>query len=208
MAVDTLPGGGRSFRWSGGPMVSRTAMNAAWSDIAPLVSRGALTLGFVLATVLLQILSLLIPGVAAAVLLLVFAAFVALDGVVTLGILWFGRLVGGERPVLLLRAVLALAMTGVTLAGPIVAGAPSARLATLLATWAILNGLLDLAAGLGVFGAALQRWLVVVGGVSVAVGVFLLVSPPPGMLPLTWWITGYGLVYGGVTLAVAWRAGA
>jgi uncharacterized membrane protein HdeD (DUF308 family) len=207
MAIDTLPGGGRSFRWSGGPMVSRAATNAAWSDITPLVSRGALTLGFVLVTILLQIIALLIPGVAAAVLLLVFAAFVALDGVVTLGILWFGRLGGGARPVLLLRCVLALAMAGVTLAGPIVAGAPSARLATLLAIWAMLNGLLDLAAGLGVFGAALQRWLVVVGGVSVAVGVVLLVSPPTGMLALMWWITGYGVVYGGVTLAIAWRSG-
>ena len=172
----------------------------------PLLSRGALTLGFALVTILLQVIALLIPGVAAAVLLLVFAAFVALNGLVTLGILWFGRRVGGERTALLLRAALATAMTAITLAGPIVAGEPWARLAMLIATWAVLNGLLDLAAGLGVFGAAPERWLVVVGGVSIAVGVFLLASPPAGMLPLTWWITGYGLVYGGVTLVNAWRS--
>jgi uncharacterized membrane protein HdeD (DUF308 family) len=192
----------------GGAIVSRLAVNASWSDLAPLLSRGALTLGFALVALLLQVIALVIPGVAAAVLLLVFATFVALDGMLTLGVLWFGRLVGGKRTALLLRSVLATAMTVVTLAGPIVAGAPWARLATLLATWAVLNGLLDLAAGLGVFGAALQRWLVVVGGVSVAVGIFLLASPPAGMLPLMWWITGYGLVYGGVTLANAWRSGA
>jgi uncharacterized membrane protein HdeD (DUF308 family) len=172
----------------------------------PLLSRGALTLGFALVTILLQVIALLIPGVAAAVLLLVFAAFVALDGVVALGILWFGRPAGGERTALLLRSVLAAVVTAVTLAGPIVAGEPWARLATLLATWAVLNGLLDLAAGQGVFGAAPARWLIGVGGLSVAVGVFLLASPPVGMLPLTWWITGYGLVYGGVTLVNAWRS--
>lgn len=208
MAVDTLPGGSRYVPVVRGAMVSRTAVNASWSDLAPLLSRGALTFGFALVTLLLQVIALVFPGVAAAVLLLVFAAFVALDGMFTLGLLWFGRFVGGERTALLLRAVLATVLTAVTLGGPIVTGAPSARLATLLATWAVLNGLLDLAAGLGVFGAARSRWLVVVGGVSVAVGVFLLASPPAGMLPLMWWITGYGLVYGGVTLASAWRSGA
>jgi len=189
-------------------MVSRTAVDASWSALAPLLSRGALTLGFAFVTVLLQVIAQLIPGVVAAVLLLVFAVFVALEGMLTLGILWCGRLAGGERTALLIRSVLAIAVTVVTLAGPIVAGAPWTRLAALLATWAVLNGLLDLAGGLGVFGAALQRWLVVVGGVSVAVGVFLLASPPAGMLPLMWWITGYGLVYGGVTLVNAWRSGA
>lgn len=188
--------------------MARTVMNASWSELAPLVSRGALTLGFALVTLVLQVIALMMPGVAAAVLLLVFAAFVALDGVFTLGILWFGGLAGSERTALLLRSGLAAALMAVTLGGPIVAGAPWRRLATLLAAWAMLNGLLDLAAGLGVFGAALQRWLVVVGAVSVAVGVFLLASPPPGMLPLMWWILGYGVVYGGVTLVNARRSGA
>jgi uncharacterized membrane protein HdeD (DUF308 family) len=188
-------------------MVSRAAVGASWSDLAPLLSRGALTLGFTLVTVLLQVLAVVVPGVAAAVLLLVFSAFVALDGVLTLSFLWFGHSAGGERTVLLLRSLLAAAVIVVTLTGPIVTGEPWARLATLLATWAVLNGLLDLAVGLGVFGAPPRRWLVGVGGASVAVGIFLLTSPPGGMLPLTWWITGYGVLYGGVTLLNAWRSG-
>ena len=206
MPIDTLRGGSQYVAMIRGTMVSRATADGSWLDLAPRLSRGALTLGFVLVTVLLQVIALLIPGVAAAVLLLVFAAFLAADGMFTLGVLWFGRPVGGERTALLLRAVLATAVTAVTLAGPIVAGAPWTRLATLLAAWAALNGLLDLAAGLGVFGGALQRWLVVAGGISVAVGVFLLASPPPGMLPLMWWITAYGLVYGGVTLFNARRS--
>jgi uncharacterized membrane protein HdeD (DUF308 family) len=188
-------------------MASRTAVGRSWSDIMPLVSRGALTVGFALVTVLLQMVALFMPGVAAAMLLLVFAAFVAVDGLLAFAIVWLGHPSAAERTALVIRCCLAVAVTLLTLAGPIVAGDPAARLATLLATWAVLNGLLDLAAGLGVFGAMRQRWQVVVGGISVAVGVFLLSSPPAGMPPLMWWVIGYGVLYGGVTLVHAWRSG-
>jgi hypothetical protein len=187
-------------------MVSRAMVAPSWSDIAPLVSRGALTLGFGLVALLLQMIAIVIPGVAAALLLLVFAAFVGLDAVLMMAFLWLGRPVGARRAELLLRCILAGGMTAVTLAGPIVAGEPWGRLATLLATWAVLNGMLDLTAGWGGFGAGLQHWLIVVGGVSVAIGVVLLVAPPSGMLPLAWWIVGYGGLYGGVTLVNAWRS--
>jgi uncharacterized membrane protein HdeD (DUF308 family) len=152
------------------------------------------------------VIAMLFPGVAAALLLLVFAGFLAIDAALTLGLLWVRRPVGARRTGLLLRCLLAVGVAVATLAGPIAAGEPSERLATLLATWAVLSGMLDLTAGWGGFGAALQRWLIVVGGVSVAIGVFLLASPPSGTLPLVWWIAGYGVLYGGIMLVNAWRS--
>ena len=87
------------------------SVGPSWSDVAPLASRGALALGFALVALVLQVIAMLVPGVAGALLLLVFAAFLAVDAALTLGLLWVRRPVGARRAGLLLRGCLALAVT-------------------------------------------------------------------------------------------------
>ena len=55
----------------------------------PLLARGGLTLLFGIVTLLLLVLAVLIPGIVAGLLLVVFAAFVLLDACLGLGVLLF-----------------------------------------------------------------------------------------------------------------------
>jgi len=114
----------------------------------------------------------------------------------------FGRPVGlsGARP--WLDTVLPIALAA--FAGPITAGRPWERLGAVVSIWAVLNGLLDMAIGAGVFGGARRRWQVVMGAVSVVLGASLL-AWPPGMIALTLWIVLFSALYGAVTIVEASR---
>jgi uncharacterized membrane protein HdeD (DUF308 family) len=86
-----------------------------------------------------------------------------------------------------------------------------APIATLLAfvwlsgAWAIVSGVLLLAA---VF--RLRRthgkWLMAIGGVaSVVWGILLFIAPIPGAVVLTWWLGAYALIFGVAMLILAFR---
>src|SRR5947207_1790372 len=102
------------------------------------------------------------------------------------------------------RAVMTLGIALAAFAGPITAGRPWERLGAVVSIWAVLNGLLDMAIGAGVFGGARRRWQVVMGAVSVVLGASLL-AWPPGMIALTLWIVLFSALYGAVTIVEASR---
>jgi uncharacterized membrane protein HdeD (DUF308 family) len=75
----------------------------------------------------------------------------------------------------------------------------------LTAAWAIVSGIVLIAAAIRLHPAH-GRWLMVLGGiVSLAWGVLLVVAPIPGAIVMTWWIGGYALFFGGALLALAFR---
>ncbi|HJZ70367.1 MAG TPA: hypothetical protein VKE51_01435, partial [Vicinamibacterales bacterium] len=113
-----------------------------WALVWPLFARGSLTLLFGVVTLLLLVLAVLIPGIVAGLLLVVFAAFVLLDACLGLGLLFFARGARSDRLHLLARTVVSLGIALAAFAGPILAGRPWERLATLVAAWAVLNGVL------------------------------------------------------------------
>src|SRR5262245_11380691 len=175
-----------------------------WATVWPLLARGGLTLLFGIVTLLLLVLAVLIPGIVAGLLLVVFAAFVMLDACLGLGLLLFARGARCDRLHLLARTVVSLGIALAAFAGPILAGRPWERLATLVAAWAVLNGVLDVAAGSGLSGAPRQRWQIVLGALSLALGA-LLMAWPPSMIALTCLIVAFCAAYGVVTIVEACR---
>jgi uncharacterized membrane protein HdeD (DUF308 family) len=176
-----------------------------WSAVWPQLARGGLTLIFGLTALLLLVLAVLMPGVVAALLLVVFAVFALLDGVLGVGLLLFARGARGDRLHLLVRTIVALGVAMAAFAGPVLTGRPWERLATLVSAWAVLNGLLDVAVGSGLTGGPRQRWQIVLGAASVALGVVLL-TWPPGMIALTGWIVVFSAAYGVITVLEACRS--
>jgi len=170
----------------------------------PLFARGGLSLLFGLAALLLVVLAILMPGIVAAMLLILFGCFVLIDAGLAIGRLILTRLPAHERLGVAARAVMTLSIALAAFAGPITAGRPWERLGAVVSIWAVLNGLLDMAIGAGVFGGARRRWHVVMGAVSVVLGASLL-AWPPGMIALTLWIVLFSALYGAVTIVEASR---
>ena len=176
-----------------------------WSVSWPMLVRGGLTLVFGVTALLLLVLTVLLPGIVAALLLTVFAAFVLIDGAFGVGLMVFGRGARRDRVQLMARTAVAVGLTLAVFSGPIVAGQPAERLATLVSAWAVLNGVLDVAAGSGLSAGPRQRWQMVLGATSLALGASLM-AWPPGMIAMTCLIVAFSVAYGVVTIFEASRS--
>jgi uncharacterized membrane protein HdeD (DUF308 family) len=190
---DTYGGGGSVFA----PFMSADdAMSRALARNWWLVAlRGVFALIF-------GIIALLLPGVTIAVLVLLFAAYMLVDGVFAIiaGIRAARR---HERwGLLIFEGIADFAAGAIAIVWPLIT---VIVFVYLLAAWAIVTG------GL-VFSAALRlhlehgRWLLAFGGlVSLIWGFLLLFWPIAGAVALTWWLGAYALLFGITLLILAFR---
>jgi uncharacterized membrane protein HdeD (DUF308 family) len=138
------------------------------------------------AAILFGLAAFLVPESALVGLVLLFAAYLVIDGI-------FAVLAG-----LVIEGVLGLA------AGIVIALWPALSLLFFIkiaALWAILSGVALLWAARG-------RGLMLVGGVlSLLWGLLVLFEPMAGVVVWAWWIGAYALAFGVVMLAAAYRLG-
>ncbi len=148
------------------------------------------------------LIALFLPGVTMLSLVLVFAAYMLIDGV--LAIVSAVRAIRTKERWGLLAFQGALSIfTGV--AAAIWPTITVLAFVILVAAWAVVSGLLMTAAG---FQLNLDhgRWWLVLGGIaSLLLGIALLVAPLIGAVVLTWWIGAYALVFGVLLLVLAFR---
>ena len=78
-------------------------------------------------------------------------------------------------------------------------------LALVLGAWAIVTGLLAVAAAFHLHQDHGRSWMVVGGLVSVAWGLLLFFAPIAGVLALTLWFGAYSLAFGCMVLILAFR---
>lgn len=129
------------------------------------------------------------PAVTLIVLIALFAAYAVVDGV--------AALIGAVQAAETHRRWLPLLLEGIVgiLAGIIALVWPGMTALVLLfviGAWAIITGVLEIAAGLR-FGA----WALTLAGVlSLIFGIILVVAPGAGLLSLLWLIGSYALVFG------------
>lgn len=180
-----------------GPGVPRSeAMSALlaenWWAIA---LRGALA-------ILFGLIALFLPGATIASLVILFAAYMLVDGAFAI----VGAVRAAQRHErwgLLILEGIANIVTGVL--AFLWPGITVLVFVLLMAAWALVSGALML-------GAAFRlnkehgRWLLALGGiVSIVWGVLLVVAPVAGALVLTWWLGAYALVFGGALIALGFR---
>jgi uncharacterized membrane protein HdeD (DUF308 family) len=155
-----------------------------------------------LAAILFGIIALLLPGVTMLALVLLFAAYMLVDGILAI--------VAGVRAArhhdrwgwLVFEGAIDLIAGAIAVAWPLVT---VVAFVWLLAAWAILSGVVLFAASFRL-NLARGRWLMTLGGaISVVWGVLLIVWPLTGALVLTWWIAAYALFFGGALLFLAFR---
>ena len=152
--------------------------------------------------ILFGLICLLTPGVAIEVFVILFAAYMLVDGVFAI-ISGIKAARNGERwGLLILEGVVDLAAGAVAVLWPAIT---LVALVWLVAVWAIASGVLMLTAA---FTLNLDhgRWWLALGGIaSIIFGVLLVIEPLIGAVVLTLWIGAYALVFGIFLLILAFQ---
>jgi uncharacterized membrane protein HdeD (DUF308 family) len=175
------------------PVIDLDSLSHNWWVI---VLRGLAGMTFGLVT-------FLAPGISLAALVLVFGAYAFADGVLAI-ISAIRRDRPGDRWwLLLLEGIAGIAAGVVTLIWP---GITALVLLYVIAAWALVTGVLEIAAAIRLRKAIKGEWLLVLSGIlSVALGVMLVLWPGPGALALVIWIGAFTFVFGALLLALGLR---
>jgi uncharacterized membrane protein HdeD (DUF308 family) len=155
------------------------------------------------AAVLFGVAALIWPGLTLGILVLLFGAYVLVDGIFAL-ILAIQRATHHTRwwP-LLLEGLAGIVVGLLTFFWP---GITALVLLVLIASWAIVTGFLELIAAMELRREIANEWLLGLSGLaSVLFGVLLILMPGAGALALVWLIGVYALVFGILLLGLAYR---
>jgi uncharacterized membrane protein HdeD (DUF308 family) len=152
--------------------------------------------------ILFGVIALLMPGLTIEAFVLLFAAYMLVDAV-------FSFIAGTraarrhERWVaLILQGILDLIAAAIAIFMPI---ATILAFVWLNAAWAIVSGVLMLAA-VSRLHRTHGKWILALGAIlSLIWGVLLIVAPIPGAIVMTWWVGAYAIVFGGALIVLAFR---
>lgn len=152
--------------------------------------------------ILFGLIALLLPGVTITTLVLLFAAYMLVDGIFAI--------VAGVRAAsrrerwwpLILEGVVDIAASVIAIVAPI---ATILAFVWLSAAWAVISGAMMIAAAIRLRATHGKWWLGFGGVVSVVWGILLFVAPIPGAVVMTWWLGVYALVFGVALLVLAFR---
>jgi uncharacterized membrane protein HdeD (DUF308 family) len=152
--------------------------------------------------ILFGLICLLTPGLAVEVFVILFAAYMLVDGVFAI-IAGIKAARNGERwGLLILEGIVDLAAGLVAVLWPAIT---LVALIWIIAIWAVVTGALMLSAA---FTLNLDhgRWWLALGGIaSIIFGILLVIEPLIGAVVLTMWIGAYAIVFGIFLLILAFQ---
>jgi uncharacterized membrane protein HdeD (DUF308 family) len=143
------------------------------------------------------------PGATLAALVLLFGAYVFVDGIFAVG-----AGIGMRRQLSLWWLVVLEGIAGIIL-GLLTLRSPDTTalvLLTLIAAWSILTGVFEIVTAVRVRDLIENEWLLILSGVvSIIFGILLIVFPGAGALSIVWLLGAYALLFGVLTLMLALR---
>jgi uncharacterized membrane protein HdeD (DUF308 family) len=154
------------------------------------------------AAILFGIIALLMPGITIEAFVLLFAAYMLVDGIFAI--------VAGVRAArhrerwgaLMLQGILDLIAAAIAIFVPI---ATILAFVYLNAAWAIVTGVLMLAA-VSRLHRTHGKWILALGAVlSLVWGVLLILASIPGIVVMTWWVGDYAIIFGCALVVLAFR---
>jgi uncharacterized membrane protein HdeD (DUF308 family) len=149
------------------------------------------------------ILAWVAPRASIAALVLLFGAYVLVDGVLGVVTAISGRKEHESWWALLLWGCIGVGVGILTFVAP---GVTAMVLLFYIAIWAIGTGVLEIVTAIRLRKELTGEWLLVLGGlVSVLFGVILMAHPGAGALALIWLIGMYAVVFGILLVALAFR---
>ena len=152
--------------------------------------------------ILFGLICLLTPGVAIGAFVILFAAYMFVDGGFAIAAAWKAARTGERWGLLILEGIVDIAAGLVAVVWPAIT---MVALIWLVAIWAIVSGALMLYAAF-MLNRDHGRWWLALGGIaSLIFGVLLVIEPLVGAVVLTMWIGAYAVVFGGFLLVLAFQ---
>jgi uncharacterized membrane protein HdeD (DUF308 family) len=145
---------------------------------------------------------LLTPGVSLGAFVILFAAYMFVDGGFAIASAWKAARSGERWGLLIFEGLVDIAAGLLAVIWPAIT---MVALIWLVAIWAIVSGALMLYAAF-TLNRDHGRWWLALGGIaSLIFGVLLVIEPLIGAVVLTMWIGAYALVFGGFLLVLAFQ---
>jgi uncharacterized membrane protein HdeD (DUF308 family) len=159
-----------------------------------------------IAAIVFGLLTFLIPEVTLMFLLILFAGYCFLDGILTMVAALTRQRRSDARPrwwVLYLQGMASIGTGAIAIFWPAVT---SIVLLYMIAAWAIVTGILSIITAVRLRKEMEEEWLMILAGaLSVAFGLILAFSPVTGALVVVWWIGMYAIAFGAMMLFLAFR---
>ncbi len=156
-----------------------------------------------IAAILFGVVAFIWPGLTGLVLVIGFGVYALVDGVFAL-ITGISRLGHASRGwAFILEGVLGIAMGLVALFWP---GLTAIALIYLIAAWAIVTGIFEIASAIQLRKEITNEWaLGLSGALSIVFGVLLMFQPGTGGLTLVWILAGYAIAFGILLIVAGFR---
>ena len=152
--------------------------------------------------ILFGIAAFALPAATMLALVIFFAAYSLLDGILSIILAVRGARKGERWGLLTLNGVLGIAVSIAAMLWP---GITVLAFVLMVAAWSLITGGLMLGAAFSLK-VSHGRWLLVLGSVlSLIWGVLLVISPFVGALVLTWWIGAQALIFGVILIMLAFK---
>ena len=152
--------------------------------------------------ILFGVLAFVWPGLTIGALVLLFGIYALIDGIGSI-ITGVAHRHGSDRWWLLLEGVASIAFGLLTFFWP---GITAIFLLLLIAGWAVVTGIFEIAAAIRLRKEIEGEWLLGLAGLlSILLGIFMFVQPGAGALALIWVIGSYAILFGLVLIVLGFR---
>jgi uncharacterized membrane protein HdeD (DUF308 family) len=153
--------------------------------------------------ILFGILAFVWPQITWLTLILMFAVYAIVDGIIAI-VSGFSRTRESSRWwVFLIEGLIGIGAGIVALVWP---GVTSLVLIYMIASWALITGILEIAAAIRLRNEISNEWVLGLGGlVSIGLGVLLFFQPAAGGLAIIWTIAAYALIFGILLVLLGFR---
>jgi len=152
--------------------------------------------------ILFGIVAFLVPGATILSLVLLFSAYMLVDGVFAIAAAVRAAQAHERWGWLLLEGLANIACGVIAFLLP---GLTVLVFVLLIAAWALISGGFMLAAAFRLHIDHGRWWLALGGLISIVYGVLLVIAPMTGAVVLTWWLGAYALVFGIALLVLAFK---
>jgi uncharacterized membrane protein HdeD (DUF308 family) len=153
-------------------------------------------------SVLFGFIALAFPGVTMLSMVLVFSAYMIVDGALAIMAAVRAARRSERWGLLTFEGILDLAAGALAFLWP---GLTVVAFVLLVAVWALASGALMTSAGLRLKLEHGRWWLVLGGLASIVYGALLIIAPLVGAIVLTWWLGAYAIIFGALLLIFAFR---
>jgi uncharacterized membrane protein HdeD (DUF308 family) len=143
------------------------------------------------------------PGITLFALVFLFAGYCLVDGI--FNIVAAVRAMGQHERwgILVLEGLVGVAAAVITVTWPAIT---TFALVYVIAAWAVVTGVLEIAAAVRLRRVITGEWLLILSGVlSLIFGFLLVASPLAGALVISWWVGAYAFIFGVTMVALGFR---